>query len=102
MGGPVILSQPDHLSRDVAIFAGLLTQKVPFIATELGADADPFMLHQYAALAKKERALISRRTRDALTRVKANGVVLGKHGREIRSSYQKRLLTNALSGYCPY
>ena len=30
-----------------------------------GADADPFMLHVYAALAEKERAMISRRTKDA-------------------------------------
>jgi DNA invertase Pin-like site-specific DNA recombinase len=28
---------------------------------------DPFMLHLYAALAEKERALISRRTKDALS-----------------------------------
>jgi DNA invertase Pin-like site-specific DNA recombinase len=39
---------------------------VPFIVAELGADADPFMLHLYAALAEKERRLISERTRAAL------------------------------------
>jgi hypothetical protein len=39
-----------------------MAQKVPFIVTELGADADPFMLHIYAALAEKERALIAERT----------------------------------------
>jgi DNA invertase Pin-like site-specific DNA recombinase len=37
---------------------------------ELGADTDPFMLHLYAALAEKERALISRRTKDALAAAK--------------------------------
>ena len=36
-----------------------MAQRVPFIVTELGADADPFMLHIYAALAEKERALRS-------------------------------------------
>jgi DNA invertase Pin-like site-specific DNA recombinase len=51
--------------------------KVPFVVAELGADADPFMLHLYAALAEKERALISQRTRDALKAAKARGVVLG-------------------------
>jgi DNA invertase Pin-like site-specific DNA recombinase len=39
--------------------------------TTLGADADPFMLHIYAAFAEKERALISERTREALSRKKA-------------------------------
>jgi len=44
---------------------------------ELGADADPFMLHVYAALAEKERALIAGRTRVALAAKKAQGAVLG-------------------------
>jgi len=80
---PVIVSKLDRLSRDVAFVAGLMAQKVPFIVTELGADADPFMLHLYAALAEKERALISQRTRDALAAAKQRGVELGKHGKHI-------------------
>ena len=43
--------------------SGLMKYRVPFIMAELGADTDPFMLHLYAALAEKERALISRRPR---------------------------------------
>src|SRR4051812_48883204 len=53
--------------------SGLMAQRVPFIVAELGADADPFMLHIYAALAEKERALISDRTRAALAQKKAQG-----------------------------
>jgi len=53
---------------------------VPFIVAELGADADPFMLHLYAALAEKERRLISERTRAALAAKKASGVKLGNPG----------------------
>jgi len=89
-GGPVIVSKLDRLSRDVAFVATLMTQKVPFIVTELGADADPFMLHLYAALAEKERALISQRTKDALARAKANGKVLGKYGREVLAPANKK------------
>src|SRR5438270_1317344 len=54
-----------------------MAQPVPSIVAELGADADPFMLHLYAALAEKERQLISQRTRDALKAAKARGVALG-------------------------
>jgi DNA invertase Pin-like site-specific DNA recombinase len=60
---PVIVAKLDRLSRDVAFVAGLMAQRVPFIVAELGVDADPFMLHLYAALAEKERRLISERTR---------------------------------------
>ena len=55
-------SRPSRLSRDVHFISGLMAQRVPFIVAELGADADPFMLHLYTALAEKERALISTRT----------------------------------------
>ena len=58
---PVIVAKLDRLSRDVAFVAGLMAQRVPFIVAELGRDADPFMLHLYAALAEKERRLISDR-----------------------------------------
>ena len=66
-----------RLSRDVAFISGLMDKRVPFIVTELGADADPFMLHLYAALAQKERALIAERTKAALAQKKAQGAVLG-------------------------
>ena len=54
-----------------------MAQRVPFIVAELGADADPFMLHLYAALAEKERRLISERTKSALAQRKAQGRRLG-------------------------
>src|SRR4051812_23955923 len=74
---PVIVAKLDRLSRDVAFVADLMTQRVPFIVSELGPDVDPFMLHIYAALAEKERALISARTKDALAAAKARGARLG-------------------------
>ena len=74
---PVVVAKLDRLSRDVAFISGLMAQRVPFIVAELGADADPFMLHLYAALAEKERRLIGERTRAALAQRKAQGVRLG-------------------------
>jgi DNA invertase Pin-like site-specific DNA recombinase len=47
------------------------------VVAELGADVDPFILHLFAALAEKERALISVRTKAALAAAKARGVLLG-------------------------
>lgn len=45
--------------------------------TELGADADPFMLHVYAALAEKEQAMIASRTKAVLGAKRTQGVQLG-------------------------
>src|SRR5215207_6617154 len=73
----VLVSKLDRLSRDVAFVSGLMAQRVPFIVAELGRDADPFMLHLYAALAEKERRLISERTKAALAAKRASGVRLG-------------------------
>ena len=73
----VVVSKLDRLSRDVAFVAGLMAQRVPFIVAELGRDADPFMLHLYAALAEKERRLISERTRAALAAKRIAGAKLG-------------------------
>jgi len=63
---PIIVSKLDRLSRDVAFISGLMARNVPFIVAELGKDADPFMLHLYAALSEKERRLIGERTKAAL------------------------------------
>ncbi len=73
----VVVAKLDRLSRDVAFVAGLMAQRVPFIVAELGADADPFMLHLFAALAEKERAMISARTKAALAAAKERGTLLG-------------------------
>jgi len=74
---PVVVAKLDRLSRDVAFIATLMVERVPFVVAELGPDVDPFMLHIYAAVAEKERQLISQRTRDGLAAAKARGVQLG-------------------------
>ena len=50
---------------------------MPFLVADLGPDVDPFILHLFAALARKERALISKRTTEALAAPKARGATLG-------------------------
>lgn len=75
--GPVIVAKLDRLSRDVHFVSGLMVHGVEFIACELGRQSDPFMLHLFAALAEKERALISERTSAALAALKRRGAKLG-------------------------
>ncbi len=77
LGCPVVVAKLDRLSRDVAFISALMAQRVPFIVCDLGANADPFMLHIYAALAEQERRMISVRTTAALKAAKARGVKLG-------------------------
>ncbi len=74
---PVAVAKLDRLSRDVHFISGLMAHRVPFLVADLGPEVDPFVLHLYAALAEKERALIAGRTKSALAAAKAKGVKLG-------------------------
>jgi len=78
---PVLVSKLDRLSRDVHFISGLMTHKVPFLVAELGPDVDPFMIHLFAALAEKERGMISARTKAGLAAAKARGTKLGMSAR---------------------
>jgi len=100
------VSKLDRLSRDVAFVAGLMAQRVPFIVAELGRDADPFMLHLYAALAEKERRLTSERTKAALAAKKAGGAKLGNPSNiakagELGRSIQTAAADEFMSGVAP-
>ncbi|TIP22578.1 MAG: resolvase [Mesorhizobium sp.] len=90
---PVVVAKLDRLSRDVAFIAGLMVQRVPFIVAELGADADPFMLHLYAALAEKERRLISERTKAALASRKTNGMKLANPTNTVEAAAKGRKIS---------
>jgi DNA invertase Pin-like site-specific DNA recombinase len=73
----VAVAKLDRLSRDVHFISGLMAHRIPFVVAELGSDVDPFILHLFAALAEKERAMIAARTKAALAAAKARGVALG-------------------------
>lgn len=74
---PVIVAKLDRLSRDVHFISGLMAHRVEFVVAALGRQADPFVLHLYAALAEKERAMISERTKAGLAAAKRRGQRLG-------------------------
>ena len=90
LGVPVLVSKLDRLSRDVHFISGLMANRVEFIVTELGKQADPFVLHLFAALAEKERQLISSRTRAGLQAAKAKGKALGTAARAASQEQLKR------------
>lgn len=82
-----------------------MAQRVPFIVAELGADADPCMLHLYAAVAEKKRRLISERTRSALAQRKAQSATLDNRssateaatlGREVQMAEAATFVANVL------
>jgi len=73
----LVVSKLDRLGRNVAFISSLMESKIPFIVSQLGRDADAFMLHLYAALSEKERSLISDRTKAALKVLKDRGMPLG-------------------------
>jgi hypothetical protein len=70
------------LSRDVHFVSGLMAHRVEFIVCDLGRQSDPFVLHLYAALAEKERGMISARTKAGLAAAKARGTKLGMNRRK--------------------
>jgi DNA invertase Pin-like site-specific DNA recombinase len=105
LGCAVGVAKLDRLSRDVHFISGLMSHRVPFIVADLGADADPFMLHLFAALAEKERAMISSRTKAALAAAKARGQRLGnpklEAARETANSARVKSADNFAAGILP-
>jgi len=91
----VCVAKLDRLSRDVHFISGLMAHKVPFVVAELGAQADPFLLHIYAALAEQERRMISERTRAGLQAARKRGVRLGSQtiGRQNKRAAEQRAKT---------
>lgn len=88
-GSSIVVAKLDRLSRDVAFVSGLMARRVPFIVAELGPNVDPFVLHLFAAVAERERAMISERTRAALAAAKERGVKLG--GPKLAEAQQKSM-----------
>ncbi|MDJ1505244.1 recombinase family protein [Xanthocytophaga agilis] len=64
-GALLVIAKLDRLSRNVYFISSLLESRVHFKACDL-PEADHFTVHLFAALAEKERKMISERTKAAL------------------------------------
>lgn len=76
LGGTLAIARLDRLSRKVSFIALLMETKVQFKCADMPG-VDNFTIHILAAVAQKERDLISKRTKDALKVLKDRGVKLG-------------------------
>lgn len=82
--GPLVVAKLDRLARNSHFITGLMESRVRFIVTNL-PDADAFTLQIYAALAEKEAAQISERTKAALAKSEKKLGMAGKSKDEQRA-----------------
>lgn len=75
-GATLIVAKLDRLSRDVADIFALKRRGLDFEVCDMDA-SDTMLLGIFATLSQKERELISKRTREALAALKAQGKKLG-------------------------
>lgn len=73
----LLIAKLDRLSRKVSFIFALKESAVRFRALDMPEVQDVLTLAIYAGLAEQERNLISKRTKDALQALKAQGVKLG-------------------------
>ncbi|AMG76312.1 recombinase family protein [Sphingopyxis granuli] len=72
----LVIAKLDRLARNVAFVATLLEGRIKFICCDM-PEADSTMLQIYSAIAEREAAKISERTKAALAAAKARGKQLG-------------------------
>jgi DNA invertase Pin-like site-specific DNA recombinase len=76
LGAVLVAARLDRITRRAHTLSQLLEDGVSIRAADMPG-ADDLMMRIYAAMAQKERELISARTKSALTAAKARGVALG-------------------------
>ena len=72
----LIIAKLDRLARNVHFISSLMESSVDFVACDF-PEANRLTVHILAAVAEHEAAMISARTKAALTAAKARGVALG-------------------------
>jgi DNA invertase Pin-like site-specific DNA recombinase len=76
LGGVLVAARLDRITRRAHTLSQLLEDGISIRAADMPG-ADDLMMRVYAAMAQKERELISERTRAALAAAGARGAVLG-------------------------
>ena len=76
LGAVLVAARLDRITRRARTLSGLLEEGVSIRAADMPG-ADDLMMRVYAAMAQKERELISERTRVALAAARARGAVAG-------------------------
>ena len=94
-GCPLSGGQARSPFRNVAFIASLQDSKVRFKACDM-PEADNFTIHIFAALAQKERELISERTKAGLATRKRKGKKLGAANKKIKTALKKTGYANSL------
>jgi DNA invertase Pin-like site-specific DNA recombinase len=76
LGAVLVAARLDRITRRAHTLSGLLEEEISIRAADMPGAAD-LIMRVYAAMAQKERELISERTRAALAAAKARGRALG-------------------------
>jgi DNA invertase Pin-like site-specific DNA recombinase len=76
LGAVLVAARLDRITRRAHTLSGLLEEGLSIRAADMPG-ADDLMMRVYAAMAQKERELISERTRAALAAARARGTMLG-------------------------
>lgn len=95
----LVLAKLDRLARNVHFISGLMETGVDVAVADM-PHADSFQLHLFAALAEKEGAVISQRTKAALSAAKARGTKLGTNGAKLAAE-NKALAAERLEKVAP-
>jgi DNA invertase Pin-like site-specific DNA recombinase len=90
LGAVLVAARLDRITRRAHTLSGLLEEGISIRAADMPG-ADDLMMRVYAAMAQKERELISERTRAALAAAGVRGAVLGGDRGGGHSSHLVRL-----------
>ena len=76
-GSKLIVSKLDRLTRSLSDLQEIINSGVELVIVQFGLNCPSILLNLMGSISQFERELISRRTKDALTEAKRQGVKLG-------------------------